>query len=52
MKTVKDILILTDKLSILHIGNTSRVWSESQNSISLIQKFRKYLTKSMDLGSS
>ena len=29
MKTVEEILTLIDKLSILKIGNTSRVWSES-----------------------
>ena len=37
MKTVKEILILTGKLSILKIENTSRMQSESQNTISLIQ---------------
>ena len=52
MKTVEEILICIGKLSILKIGNTSRVQSRSQNTISLIQKFRKYLTKSMGLGSS
>jgi len=52
MKTVEEILICTGKLSVLKIGNTSKIQSGSQNTISLIQKFRKYLTKSMGLESS
>jgi len=52
MKIVGNLLILTENLKALKIGNYSRVLSRPPKELFLIPKFRRSLIRTGDLGNS